>query len=246
MTNWFNNENFWIDFYDSMFSENSFKIAENEVDLILNLVKFNGRDVLDLCCGPGRHSIILAKKGYNVTGIDKSKYLLNKVRNKSETEKINIKLIEHDMRDFVQSNSYDLILNLFTSFGYFENQADDLKVIQNIYDNLKKDGKVIIDLMSKEILSRIFSKTTSIALDDGTLLIQIHKIKDDWTKIENDWLLLKDNKYKKYTFSHTVYSSEELKRMLKDIGFKEIKLFGNFKGDEYNNNAQRLILSAVK
>ncbi len=246
MPEWFANESFWTDLYDYLFGQDKFERSEEELKDLLELIEFKGHHILDLCCGPGRHSTTLAGMGYDVTGVDKSPFLLNKAKLLSKSLELNVNFIEEDMRSFSQPDSFDLVINMFTSFGYFENQNDDITVLQNIFDSLKTGGRFVIESMSKEILSRIFHDTTSELLDDGTLLVQKHKTFDDWGMVSSDWYLLKENKYKKYSFTHRLYSAVELKQLAKNVGFKSIRFYGSLKGAEYDNNAQRLLLVAEK
>ena len=81
---WFNDESFWIETYPHVFPEQSFEAAHQEVEQILALANFSGDSVLDLCCGPGRHSIPLAERGMEVTGVDASSFLLTKAKQRAE------------------------------------------------------------------------------------------------------------------------------------------------------------------
>ena len=119
---WFDDDSFWHDLYSFMFSEQRFIAASEQVDKVLKLTKPKGNSVLDLCCGPGRYAIVLARRGFRVTGVDRTKYLLDKAKERSSVEKIKIEWILNDMRDFIRRDSFDLILSMFTSFGYFDDK----------------------------------------------------------------------------------------------------------------------------
>src|SRR5580658_8083643 len=97
---WFENEEFWRTFYPYMFGERKLAAAPGEVERILALSGVTRGRVLDLCCGPARHSLILAQKGFEVTGVDRSPFLLSKARELAAGGVI--ELIEADMRDFVR------------------------------------------------------------------------------------------------------------------------------------------------
>jgi 2-polyprenyl-3-methyl-5-hydroxy-6-metoxy-1,4-benzoquinol methylase len=111
---WFEDESFWKSFYSVMFSDERFQRAEDQVEKVLKLTDFRGRDVLDLCCGPGRHSILLARRGFRVTGVDRTPFLLDKARARSEHEDVQVEWVEQDMRDFVRPQAFDLVLNMWT------------------------------------------------------------------------------------------------------------------------------------
>jgi SAM-dependent methyltransferase len=98
---WFENEDFWRSFYGYMFSAERFAAAPDEVARILALTKCSGGNMLDLCCGPGRHSVEFAKSGFQVTGVDKSAFLLEKAREHASRAGASIEWVQEDMRNFV-------------------------------------------------------------------------------------------------------------------------------------------------
>ena len=246
MAEWFLDESFWMEMYPFMFPDRRFETAEEQVEKILALVEFQGDSILDLCCGPGRHTILLAKRGFTVTGVDSSPFLLEKAKQRGQAENVQIEWVLEDMRYFLRPAAYDLVLNWFTSFGYFDNKADDIRVLHNISQSLKPGGTCVIDVMGKERLARIFQPTTSEQGLDGTVLVQRHEIFDDWTRIRNEWILIKNGKAKTFKFHHTIYSGRELRELLSQAGFGRIRLFGDLDGNEYGPEARRLIAVARK
>ncbi|MFC1742745.1 class I SAM-dependent methyltransferase [Candidatus Riflebacteria bacterium] len=241
MTAWFEDESFWIETYPFMFPQQRFDMAWIEAEKILNLLEFKGRSVLDLCCGPGRIAIALAKRNLKVTGVDRSTFLLEKAKKRSKEEKLEVNWVLEDMRNFIQPDSFDLVLNIFTSFGFFEKEVDEIRVLKNVFQSLKKGGAFFIDLMGKEILAGKFQATTSEKLPDSSIIIQRHEVLSDWTRIRNEWLLNKGTTLKTFKFEHTIYSGQELKELLFKAGFQKIKLYGDFDGTPYGLNATRLI-----
>jgi SAM-dependent methyltransferase len=243
---WFDNVSFWRDFYPVMFNEERFDAAVQSMDMILRLTRPKGKALLDLCCGPGRFAIPFAKRKFKVTGVDKTKYLLDKARAGARKARVNIEWIQKDMRDFVRPNSFDLIINMYTSFGYFDEKREDMTVLRNIYESLRKGGSFIMDSIGKEQLAKIYDPTSSHILDDGSLMIERREVFDDWTRMRNEWIIIRKGRAKSFHFHHTIYSGQEFKDRLELAGFKNIKLYGNLKGDDYNANAQRLIAVARK
>lgn len=151
-----------------------------------------------------------------------------------------------DMRDFGRADAFDLVLSMFTSFGYFDDKDEDLGVLRNMLTSLRPGGVCLIEVMGKERLASILQPTTSDVLPDGTKLVQRHEIFDDWTRIRNEWILIRKGRAKSFRFHHTIYSGQELKDRLEQAGFAGVKLHGNLDGDEYGPNAQRLIAVARK
>ena len=206
MSEWFEDESFWTDLYPFMFSEKKFEVVEEEVEKIFTLTGFKGNNVLDLCCGPGRHATAIAKKGIKVTGVDRTVFLLDKAKERAGAEKVEVEWILEDMRDFLRPGTYDLVLSMFTSFGYFDDKNDDAKVLNNIYRSLKPGGACILEMTGKEWLAKVFTPTISSECEDGSLLVQRHEIFDDWSRIRNEWILIKNGKAKSFKFHHTIYS----------------------------------------
>lgn len=240
-TEWFDDESFWIDMYPFMFPEKKFIDAVEQVENLLNLVKLQGLSVLDLCCGPGRFSIVLAQKGFKVTGVDRTGFLLEKAEDRAKSKGVEIEWIQEDMRDFKRPGTFDLIINMFTSFGYFDDKKEDIQTLENMFVSLKPGGVCVVDVMGKERLARIMTPTTSEVLPDGTMLVQRHEIFDDWTRIRNEWILIRSGKVRSCKFHHTIYSGQEMRDLMEKAGFMNIKLYGNLEGDEYGSDAIRLI-----
>ena len=99
---WFDDDGFWRDLYPFIFREERFAAADGQVAQALELTKPKGRAVLDLCCGPGRCSIPLARRGFAVTGVDRTRLLLDRARARARRARVKIEWVSCDMRDFVR------------------------------------------------------------------------------------------------------------------------------------------------
>jgi SAM-dependent methyltransferase len=238
---WFDDDSFWQAMYPFMFPNKRFEDTAGQIEQVLNLTRPPGMNALDLCCGPGRCSVALAERGYFVTGVDRTEYLLKKARSRSRAAKKKIEWIRCDMRDFVRPESFDLALSMFTSFGYFDDKDDDLTVLSNILISLRPGGACLIDVMGKEVLAKIFHGTNSDKLPDGSTLMQRAEIFDNWTRVRNEWTLIRKGHARAYRFHHTIYSGQELIDRMLRAGFADVELFGNLEGDEYGPDSSRLI-----
>ncbi len=238
---WFDDESFWRELYPFMFSERRIAEADAQMAKVLALAKPAGKAVLDLCCGPGRCSIALAKNGFRVTGVDRTTYLLNKARAKARAARVKIEWVREDMRDFVRPGAFDLVVSMFTSFGYFDDKGEDMRVLENMFASLRPGGACLIEILGKERLAKVLQATTSSDLPDGTVMVERHKIFDDWTRVGNEWLIVRGGRVKTFKFHHTIYSGQELRDRLERAGFFEVRLYGNLDGDEYGPDAERLI-----
>ncbi len=246
MAEWFEDETFWRELYQFLFPEERFRTADEQVDKVLQLIDREVHDVLDLACGPGRHAMSLARKGYNVTAVDRSGYLLELARKKAEESGIAAEWVCEDMRNFARPGAFDLVINMFTSFGYFDDKDEDMIVLDNILKSLKPDGVCVMEMVGKEWLARNYQQTLSHENADGSLMIERHEIFDDWTRISNEWIVLRANKAKRFRFHHTIYSGQELKDRLLLAGFSSVKLCGGLDGRPYDLNANRLVAVAAK
>jgi SAM-dependent methyltransferase len=243
---WFDDEQLWRDLYLFMFSEKRFAEAAEQVPKLLKLVKPRCKTVLDLCCGAGRFSIPVAKAALRVTGVDSTGYLLGKARAAAKRAKVSVEWVQQDMREFVRPEAFDLAVNLFTSFGYFENREDDAQVLANVHRSLRHGGAFVIDLMGKEALARVAQPVALDVLPDGSKLVQRPHICDGWTRIRHEWILIRDGTARTYRFQTNIYSGQELKELLLRAGFGEVKLYGSLEGEEYGLGAKRLVAVAKK
>lgn len=246
MTNWYENDEFWQDLAPFFFDEERLQATIKEVEDIISLLKLNsGFRILDMCCGVGRHTLEFARRGYSVTGVDRTEFYLKQVKKHAGQLNLNIELVQEDMRRYIRHDTFDAALLMFSSLGYFVNPDDDRKVLTNIYQSLKNNGVLIIDQMGREIVQRKFQprdwheRKGSFWLEERTVDVQ-------WKFIRNRWILLKENQVKEYSFSLRLYSEDDLKNMLNAVGFNTIRIYGNLSGKPYDDAATRLIVIAGK
>ena len=228
----------WFDtpFYHILYKNRDYKEAEmftSELMTFLNLPIES--KILDLACGKGRHSIFLNKMGYNVTGVDNSsKNIVN--AKKYENNKLNFTI--HDMRDPL-IDKFDLIVNLFTSFGYFDDFEDNLKTLKSIKLNLKKNGIAVIDFLNiNYVKNNLVHQNTE----------EIDGIEFNLKRYLKDGFLVKEINFKhdleEYNFEEKVRSLNinEFKTMFKQTQLEILHIFGDYNLNEFDiNNSKRLI-----
>jgi SAM-dependent methyltransferase len=140
---WFNTP-----FYHLLYKNRNYEEAQKLITNLDNFFEFSAsQSILDLACGKGRHSIFLNSKGYNVTGVDLSE---NNVNEANLSANSSLHFFAHDMREVFRSNGFDVVLNLFTSFGYFDDDNDNQRVIDAVAEDLKSGGLFVIDYMNGE------------------------------------------------------------------------------------------------
>ena len=151
----------WFDspYYHVLYKNRDVKEAEIFIDNLIDKLGLKSeKKLIDIGCGTGRHSNYFNKKGMDVVGIDLS---LNSIAKAKEQENESLQFIVHDMREVFNENYFDIAINLFTSFGYFEKNEDEQKAINSIAKNLKKEGLLIIDFMNvKKVIHNLVLKET--------------------------------------------------------------------------------------
>jgi SAM-dependent methyltransferase len=243
---WHEQDDFWKTVAPVLFVARRWEDAPTEVGQVVSLLRIDpGAHVLDLCCGVGRHSLELARRGFQVTGVDRTRPYLDSASRQAETEGLEIEFVQSDMRDFCRPDAFDAVVNLFTSFGYFEDPEDDRQVALNVYRSLKPGGVFLIDMMGKEVLARIFSERDWYE-EDGVLILQERKITKNWSWMENRWIIFVDNNRAELNLSHRIYSAVELTSLLTECGFAPIDAYGNLDGSAYDHLARRLVVVAHK
>lgn len=209
--------------------------------------------VLDLGCGEGRISTVLARRGYQITGLDCSQSVLDKARKTALRANLDINWMQRDMSDIGISNYYDAVISIFTSFGYFESEGDDLKVLRSIHQTLKKDGKLLIDL------DNIFFISRAAQIYGGETMYRPIENHRGWVEEITDFdpvdqrvkmrLRLWLPKYKSVKTAETsyrAYSLVELQNLLSSAGFVLDGVYGDFKLNRYELNSERMIVLCGK
>ncbi len=243
---WHEDDSFWQTWGPLMFTPQRIANATEEVGKIINLLKIaTGDYILDLGCGIGRHSLELARRGFQVTGVDRTRSYLDQAKEQAGKEGLDIEFVRDDMRNFSRKETFDSIMSMFTSFGYFEDPEDDRRVVTNVFDSLKSGGTFVIETHGKETLARIFQERDWNE-DDGVIRLYERKVSRNWSWMWNRWILLKGNERTEHEISHRLYAATELIALLTDCGFSQADAFGNLDGDPYDHQAQRLIVVGHK
>jgi SAM-dependent methyltransferase len=263
---WFNDESFWAYYAPIMFDDAHWAEVPAVADGLTRLARLrlydpcpvqpgrnpdagavpgsghdpSGPRILDLCCGIGRISLELARRGFAVTGVDLTGSFLDTARDDCGYEKLNIEYILEDARSFKRPLFFDTAVNLYISFGYFENPDDDLLVARNAYESLKPGGAFIIETLGKEIAVRDFTQGEWFERAGYTVLTEYRAV-DSWAALYNRWILIKDGERIERTFTQRLYAASELRALLLQAGFAFVELYGDWDESPYDQNAVKLI-----
>ncbi|HKN14463.1 MAG TPA: methyltransferase domain-containing protein [Candidatus Binatus sp.] len=246
MSDWYNDDAFWETFQSYMFTPERIEFARVEVDGMTGLLGIqSGAKILDLCCGAGRHSLEFARRGFDVTGVDRTRAYLDKARSIAATERLSIAFVEADMREFVRPDTFDAAINFFTAFGYFDDPADDLKVARNLCTSLKSGGRLLLDVNGKETLAAKFRARDWSRRGDA-IVLEERRLLDGWKRIESKWTWIRGDERRESTLTLRLYSGAELESILREAGFAKVELYGRLKGTPYDETADRLIAIATR
>jgi len=238
---WFIN---WFDsyYYHLLYRNRDEKEAQYFIDNLIQYLQISTNSkLIDVACGKGRHAIYFNKYGIDVIGIDLSPRNINSAK-KNETK--NLKFEVHDMREEFKKNGFDIVTNLFTSFGYFKKNEDNQKVINSMAINLKKEGTLIIDFMNVKKVTNNLIKSEIKKIDNVTFNIKRSIVDNYITKN----IRFSDNG-KDYNFKEQVkaLTLTDFYNLTSNAGLKIIDVFGNYKLEGFNaTSSDRLILICKK
>jgi SAM-dependent methyltransferase len=250
---WFNDEDFWENYAPIIFDDRHWAEVPTVADGLSRLAGLElnapGCKVLDLCCGMGRITAELARRGFAATGVDLSQAMLECARQDATNENLEIEYVQADARSFKRPDFFDTAVNLYISFGYFEDAAEDQLVAKNVLESLKPGGNFIIETLGKEIAVRDFTDGEWFERAGFTVLTEYEAL-DSWARLKSRWVLIPRDtdglKRIEKTFSQRLYAATELRALLFKAGFGAVELYGGWDKRPYDQNAAVLIAVARK
>lgn len=232
---WFNQD------YLNLYAYRDEEEAASQVDFIANTLPLNGRErILDLGCGTGRHSLFFALKGMDVIGIDASEIMIDYAKKYlNEHPHLLLHFYLEDMRNIKQFGIFDLIVSMFTSFGYFETDVENEKVIQNVSACLKEGGHFFLDYLHPDKVRR-----THIPFEEKQIEHQRVKI---YKTIEGN-VAIKKICFPNNTYTEKVclYSRLELEDILVRNNLEPIHVYNDYHGSPWKVNGDRQIFVCKK
>lgn len=234
--NWFAS---WFDtpYYHILYKDRDNEEAQLFMDNITQYLNLpENAKILDLACGSGRHSIYLNELGYDVTGADLSE---NSIAEASKQSNEKLHFVVHDMREPFDEK-FDAIFNLFTSFGYFEDDSDNLKTLKAICASLDEYGFGVIDFMNVEHVIKNLVPNEVKTVEGIDFHIKRY-VADGHIFKEIDF----EDNGEKYHFTERVQALklEDFEAMMEEAGIYLLDIFGDYKLKKfYRNESERLIM----
>jgi len=207
-----------------------------------------GQRLLDLCSGHGRHAIPLARNGVRVAGIDQSLEYLKMAAKATKGEQLTLANLRGDMRYLPFSACFDAAMNIFSSFGYLEDEAEDAMVLRAVANLLKPGGRFLIDLISREWVLRNYVPNDWHEGPDGTLYLEHREFDFAESREHVSFLAIAPNGSRREVPGHHIrlYTLRELVRMLVATGLEFEEACGGFEGEPYTVDSRRMIVLARK
>lgn len=259
-----NQTDWWQTYFDQNYFDTYLPILTpertvEEANFVVRAAHLKPEDrILDLACGHGRHSIELARRKLNITGLDYSEPFLEKARADAKEAGVDVEFIRGDMKNLPFSESFDVVLMLFTAFGYFDDGTNQ-KVLKEVAKSLKPGGRFLIDAISGEVNIKRFQEEGK--KEEGTNLLRITRtleageLKIDETEwFDPDQQLVhnnrrwvdKDGNKRELDFYLRVYTLDQYKTMLSNAGLEFKEVWGDFQGKPHNQDNTRTIILAEK
>jgi SAM-dependent methyltransferase len=207
-----------------------------------------GGELLDLACGQGRIAVPLAQAGYRITGLDYSEHLLSAARQAATDAQVDIAFHRDDMRNIPAewSGRFDAVINVFTAFGYFDDEAENQKVLEGVARALKPGGRFLIDVGHRDYLARVFMAKDWWDLPDGTVAWTQRHFDPIAGIAGEDLSWLTEGEIRRRSFRARTYTATELTRMLRAAGLHPIAYYGDWELNPFQFHSRRAIIVSVK
>jgi SAM-dependent methyltransferase len=242
----------WEDIYNrqiyfDLYEEEDTKLAEKEIQQVVTLLHpADGAHILDLCCGYGRHSIPLAQRGFQVTGVDLSAKQIQHAREVASKAHTHLDFHVADARKLNFQGVFEVVLSMFVSFGFFNDETENKAMLQGVFRALKPGGRFLLDFWNREKEIREFKPTTSEKIRDVIILkewqFDVLAGRLNWTNT----VIFPDGKRESWEHSVRAYTVAELKALLEEAGLKFEAVYGSLAGEDYTIDSPSAIIIATR
>jgi D-alanine-D-alanine ligase len=236
----------WKRIFNSMYLKTDADVVEDnqitatEVKLFAHYLDIQeDQSLLDLACGQGRHLIELAQKGnYNLYGLDRSRYLIQRAKNISKKKRLSINFKEGDARKLpYPTDTFDFVTILGNSFGYFENTDDDIKILKEIFRVLKPEGKLLMDVADGGYLRENYTQRSWEWIDKKHFVCRERSLASDNDRLISREVVTHTDKgvIVDQFYAERLYTKETLSNLIHSVGFKETQFHGQIGTDSIRN-----------
>ena len=219
--------------------------TETEVDALWRILELApGTEVLDAPCGHGRIANRLAERGCRVTGLDATQLFLDVARRDAAARGVDVEYVHGDMRSLPWHERFDVVLNWFTSFGYFSDD-DNRKVLAEARRALKPGGRFVLELIHRDNLMRRFVPE-GVVERDGNVMVDFRAVDVLTGRMETDRLVVRDGRSRRMHFSIRMFAFRELRDWLLQAGFVDVGGYDGESGEPLALDSRRMVVVATK
>lgn len=210
-------------------------LADAEVRFLSKTLKLrNGAALLDVPCGTGRHSVLFARNGFKVTGVDINSDCLKRAKENRGKAKVDFRQGDMaNLRSF--KGKFDAVVNLFTSFGYFSTDQKNKAVLRELISTLKPGGKIALQLVNRDWLMKAY-RPVDWRSSDGTFTLEARRY-DPKTKYNEAQRIVMDEstgRAKRYFHQTRLYSKPEMVALMRECGLRKVRVYGDHTGAEFS------------
>jgi SAM-dependent methyltransferase len=236
----------YLDVYAHEFSEER---ALREAGFLLKVLRLDGGEqVLDLCCGQGRHAVLLAAAGCAVTGLDLSQEYLDMAQSEAREAGVELETVRADMREIPFEGRFDAVVNMFSSFGYLESEDEDAKVLSAATRALKPGGGLLMDLLNREWVVTHYEQKDWHGDADGTVYLEQRHFDLESSRNHVTFTVIAPDGQQREIGGHHIrlYTLREMRGLLEAAGLQYEQAYGGFDGEDYALDTRRMIVTAKK
>jgi D-alanine-D-alanine ligase len=250
----------WRKLFNAVYLKTDGDVVENglntqrEVDLLIRAAGLEPNDrILDLCCGQGRHCMELVRRGFqHVTGIDRSRYLIRLARRRAKTQGLNVAFHEGDARRFrIPADSFHCVAILGNSFGYFEREEDDRRVLEAVKRVLHSGGTLVMDIVDGDWMRTHFEPRTWEWIDQNHLVCRERSLSANGTRLISREVVVHCERgvIVDQFYAERLYSRQHICKLLESVGFRSIRDHGSLLAESDRNQdlgmmAHRMLFAA--
>ncbi|HWO72474.1 MAG TPA: class I SAM-dependent methyltransferase, partial [Dehalococcoidia bacterium] len=210
--------------------------AEEEAAFVFDALALRaGDEVLDLCCGQGRHAVPLARRGCKVTGLDLSQQYLDLLADAAAKAGVEVETVRSDMREIPFEARFDAVINMFSSFGYLETEAEDARVLRAVARALKPGGRFLLDLLNREWALINYDEKDWHRDEDGTVYLEERSFDPLTSRNHVTFTAISPDGTRREMGGHhlRLYTLREVRGLLEEAGLTVQGVFGGYDGQPY-------------
>ena len=250
----------WRQLFNALYVKTDGDVVENientrrDVDFILAAAPITPTSqILDLCCGQGRHCLELARRGFkNVTGVDRSRYLVRLAKKRAQNEGLQVVFKEGDARNpRLNENTFDCVAIMGNSFGYFSNKTDDEKVLTTVGKILRPSGQLVLDITDGAYMADHFERRSWEWIDEHHLVCRERSLSADRERLISREVIVHDESgvLADQFYAERLYTKDGIQKLLEKTGFRNVRHHGNAdslsdRDQDLGMMARRMLISA--